>query len=91
MLVMILSSVSVSLRGELSRWLIEPVAGTFVGNVSGLVRDHLWELTCSKAKDGSVTQLYRSNNEQGFVIRQFGTPRRTPIDFDGVQLIKIAK
>ena len=34
MIVMILEKVSVGLRGELSRWLIEPRTGVFVGQVS---------------------------------------------------------
>ena len=35
MIIMILENVPVGLRGELSRWLIEPRAGVFVGHVSG--------------------------------------------------------
>jgi len=46
MLVMILETVPVGLRGELTRWLIEPHPGVFVGHVSGLVRDRLWLKCC---------------------------------------------
>ena len=41
MIVMILENVPTSLRGELSRWLLEPRAGVFVGHVSARVRDKL--------------------------------------------------
>ncbi|MEI7990087.1 MAG: type I-E CRISPR-associated endoribonuclease Cas2e, partial [Chloroflexota bacterium] len=43
MLVMILEQVSKSARGELSRWLIEAKPGVYIGHVSALVRDLLWE------------------------------------------------
>ena len=46
MVVIILEKVSPALRGELTRWLIEPHPGVFVGHVSGMVRDRLWEKCC---------------------------------------------
>ncbi len=42
MLVMILEKLPRSLRGALSRWLIEVRPGTFLGNPSQRVRDELW-------------------------------------------------
>ncbi len=44
MIAMILESVALSLRGELTRWLLEPQAGVFVGNISAMVRHKLWEI-----------------------------------------------
>ena len=32
---------------------------------------------------------YAANNEQGFCMEVHGDPRRTVVDFDGLQLIKI--
>jgi len=46
MVVMILECVPESLRGELSRWLLEPKAGVFVGTVTATVRERLWERVC---------------------------------------------
>ena len=46
MVVMIMESVPVSLRGELSRWLIEPHPGVFLGHLTAMVRDRLWERAC---------------------------------------------
>ncbi len=46
MIVLILEKVPTSLRGELTRWLLELKAGVFVGKVSAMVRDRLWEHVC---------------------------------------------
>lgn len=89
MLVMILERVPPSLRGELSRWLIEPRAGVFVGNVSALVRDKLWEKCGKRLKGGAMMQLWSTNNEQGYAIRSEGTNDREVVDYEGVQLIRI--
>lgn len=86
---MILEKVPTSLRGELTRWLIEPHAGVFVGHVSALVRDKLWEKCCDKLKEGGVVQLWATNNEQRFTIRSFGATHRDVVDFDGLQLIRL--
>jgi len=89
MVVMILENVPVSLRGELARWLIEPCPGTFVGDVSAMVRDRLWEKCCSRRKQGGVIQAWSTNTEQGFDIRTFGLTRREVVDYDGLKLIRI--
>ncbi|HVO70926.1 MAG TPA: type I-E CRISPR-associated endoribonuclease Cas2e [Aggregatilineaceae bacterium] len=91
MLVMILESVPVAVRGELTRWLIEPHAGVFVGHVSAMVRDRLWELCCRKCSAGGVVQIWSTNNEQGFTIRLHGNTRRTVVDFEGLQLIRMPR
>jgi CRISPR-associated protein Cas2 len=88
MVVIILESVPTSLRGELTRWLIEPHPGVFVGHLSGMVRDRLWEKCCQKVKEGGVLQLWSTNTEQRFVMRTFGATRREVADFEGLQLIR---
>lgn len=89
MVVIILESVPPALRGELARWLIEPHPGVFVGHLSGMVRDRLWEKCCQKVKEGGVLQLWSTNNEQRFTLRSFGTTRRELVDFEGLQLIRL--
>jgi CRISPR-associated protein Cas2 len=89
MVVIILESVPTSLRGELTRWLIEPHPGVFVGHLSGMVRDRLWEKCCQKVKEGGVLQLWSTNNEQRFTLRTFGATRRELVDFEGLQLIRL--
>lgn len=91
MTVMILESVPTSLRGELTRWLLEPKAGVFVGNVSALVRDKLWSKVCEKAKGGGCIMIHNTNNEQGFAFRIFGDCSREIIDLEGLSLIRIPK
>lgn len=89
MVVMILETVPISLRGELTRWLIEPHSGVFVGHVSGMVRDRLWFKCCKSSKGGGVLQIWTTNTEQKFQMRSYGTTKREIVDFDGLQLIRI--
>lgn len=89
MVVMILEKVPTSLRGELNRWLIEPHAGVFVGHLSGMVRDKLWEKCREKLKEGGAVQMWSTNNEQRFEIRSFGNTRRQIVNFDGMKLVRL--
>ncbi|QLH75188.1 MAG: type I-E CRISPR-associated endoribonuclease Cas2 [Methanomassiliicoccales archaeon] len=88
MLIMILESVPQSLRGELSRWMIEPRTGVFIGKVSGEVRDKLWDKCLESKKFGSVIQIWNSNNEQGFSARAYGLKSKKFVDLDGLILVK---
>jgi len=88
MVVMVLENVPVSLRGELTRWLIEPRAGVFVGHVSALVRDKLWEKCSKHKKAGSVVQIWSTNNEQRFAMRSVGDNSREIVEFEGLSLIR---
>lgn len=88
MVVLILERVTPGLRGELTRWLIEPRANVFVGRISALVRDRLWEKICKGLRAGSsATLIYAADNEQGYAIRQEGEATRLVRDFEGIFLI----
>lgn len=89
MTVIILEKVPASLRGELTRWLLEPHPGVFIGHVSAMVRDRLWDKCCQKLKEGGALQAWSTNNEQRFTIRMAGNTKRTVVDFDGLQLIQL--
>lgn len=90
MVVMILERVPASVRGELSRWMLEVRTGVFVGRLSALVRDKLWEFIESRiAEEGACLLVHRSEDQQGFSIRVAGDPTRTIEDFDGVSLVRI--
>lgn len=89
MVVMILEKVPTSLRGELTRWLIEPRPGTFVGHVNAMVRDRLWEKCCQKKRAGGVLQIWTTNTEQRFQMRAYGDTQREIVKFDGLQLIRL--
>jgi CRISPR-associated protein Cas2 len=89
MVVLILERAPTSLRGELTRWLLEPQAGVFVGNVSAAVRDRLWEEVKCRLRGGGAMMVHNAANEQGFAIRIHAQAARTVEDFDGLQLIRI--
>ena len=89
MLVMILQRVSPGARGMLSRWLLEPQTGVFVGDVSAMVRDRLWERCCKEARDGAVMQIWSTNTEQGYAMRTHGRTRREVVEYQGLQLIRV--
>ena len=90
MVVIVMDTAHPSLRGELTNWLLEPKPGTFVGNLSTAVRERIWDkIRFSPYKCGGALMIYSTNTEQGFKIEMHGDPKRTIIDLDGVQLIKI--
>ncbi|MBN2054106.1 type I-E CRISPR-associated endoribonuclease Cas2 [bacterium] len=89
MVVMVLENVPVGLRGELTRWLLEPKAGVFVGRISAMVRDRLWEKACGSARDGGCLMIHSSDTEQGYRIRSWGKTARRIEDFEGLFLVRV--
>lgn len=89
MTVIILERVPVGLRGELTRWMIEPHTGVFVGRVSALVRDTLWKHICQHTRDGAAILIYQTNNEQGYGVRSCGETARLLTNFEGLTLVTI--
>ncbi|MBI4336991.1 MAG: type I-E CRISPR-associated endoribonuclease Cas2 [Chloroflexi bacterium] len=90
MVVMILERTDSRTRGELTRWLLEPKAGVFVGTVSALVRDKLWQLACQRVGgSGGGILVYNTDNEQGFALRLWGDTTRVVRDFDGLNLVTV--
>jgi len=89
MVVLILECVPTGLRGELTRWLLEPKTGVFVGRVSAMVREKLWAKACAEADAGGCTMIHTTNSEQGYRIQSSGKTSRTVEDFDGLQLVRI--
>lgn len=88
MVVIVLDCARETLRGELTKWLLETKPGVFVGNLNAVVRDKLWEKV-EKGEPTGALMIYSTNNEQGFTIQMLGEPHRSVVDFDGVQLIKV--
>lgn len=91
MTILILERVPATLRGELSRWMIEPRTGVFVGKVSAMVRDRLWDKARLGAKSGAGMLLYSSPTEQGFSARSFGETTRDIVDWEGLTLVYTPK
>ena len=87
MVVIILEKVPISLRGELTRWLLEVHTGVFIGNISAMVRELLWKLILEKLREGGGVMLHNAANEQGYSLRMCGNTSRQIRDFDGLALI----
>ncbi len=83
-----MTAVKPGLRGELTRWMIEPQAGVFVGNLPARVRDKLWEKVEREVKEGSAVLLHSARTEQGFAVRCHGDRSRVPVDWEGLTLIR---
>ena len=91
MVILLMENVPAGLRGELSRWMIEPKAGVFIGKMSAMVRDKLWERACKGTKGGAATLFYSSQTEQGFTVRTHGEANRTLVDWEGLTLVRLPK
>lgn len=91
MVVLVLERVPASLRGELTRCMLEPRTGVFVGTVSAAVRDRLWDKVCQGLRDGGSILIHTAANEQGFVIRTWGETSRVVEDFEGLCLIRVPR
>jgi len=88
MIMMVLERVRPSLRGELTRWMLEVHAGVFVGDPPASVRDRLWEKVCGEAGQGGCVLAHSDNSEQGFAIRTWGPTRRAVEDYEGLTLVR---
>lgn len=76
----------------MSRWMLEPKTGVFVGSPSARVRDQLWERAIKASKGtGSILQIWTDKSPQGFSYRQVGTAERELIDFEGLTLVRISQ
>lgn len=75
------------LRGDLSKWLCEINTGVYVGNVSGRVRDALWDRVCQHLKDGQATMVFNAAGEQKMDFRTHNTTWEA-VDFDGIKLMR---
>jgi CRISPR-associated protein Cas2 len=88
MIVISTTAVPDHVRGALSRWLIEPTPGLYVGTVSARVRDELWSAVAASVDEGAAVCIHPADNEQGFHIKTAGQRRRMIADFDGLQLVR---
>ena len=89
MVVIAMDNASQNIRGELTKWFLELKPGVFVGNVNARIRELLWERVCTTPSADGAVMVYSSNNEQGFTMILAGTPKRSIVDLDGIQLVKI--
>jgi len=88
LVILIVENAQPSLRGLLSRWLIQPRAGVFVGRLSARVRDRLWEMVVKSGKADGALLIHGAQTEQQFRIRCWGETSREPVDFEGLTLVR---
>lgn len=86
MIVVTLEKCPPALRGDLTKWLFEVNTGVYVGQVSGRVRDQLWQRICDQIKDGRATMVFSTNTEQRFAFRVHNSEWQIA-DFDGMKLM----
>jgi CRISPR-associated protein Cas2 len=88
MIVFLVENAQPSLRGVLSRWMLQLKPGVFVGKLSARVRDKLWEKVIHSAKVRGALLIYQAPTEQGFEVRSYGQTDREPVEFEGLTLIR---
>jgi CRISPR-associated protein Cas2 len=88
LMVLAVTAVPPSVRGAISRWLIEAAPGLYVGSVSARVRDELWVAIEDVIGDGAAVCAFPDDSEQGYRLRTAGDRRRETVDFDGLTLVK---
>lgn len=86
MIVITVTDCPPSLKGDLSKWLMEVNTGVFVGKVSSRVRDKLWARVQETIKTGRATMVYSMRNEQKMDFKVHNA-QWEPIDFDGIKLV----
>ncbi len=93
MMVLILRNVRPGFRGRLTRWLVQPQSGVYIGHLSGRVRDRLWETICEEVdlKGGSAILITPAATEQGYRILTRGEVPKEFVDFEGLTLPKSSR
>lgn len=87
MIVLTLTECPPSLRGELTRWLLEIDTGVYVGSVSARVRDQIWQRVVNEANKGRAIMVFSSGEgEQRLDFRTHHSDWE-PIDYDGLKLM----
>ena len=86
MIVLHLTDCPISLRGDLTKWLLEIASGVFVGQVSTRVRDELWSRVKEHCRNGRAVLVFNTNGEQQLDFHVHGDTWE-PIDFDGIKLM----
>lgn len=87
MLVIVLSAVPPSTRGDISKWLFEVHPGVYVGSPSRQVGDKLWERIERSIGSGAAVMIRSDRSEQEYEIKTLNSGWKV-VDFDGVKLMK---
>lgn len=86
MIVITLTKVPNSLRGDLTKWCQEIQTGVYVGSFSARIRERLWSRILKNIGTGEATLVYSTNNELGYTFKTTRSDKKV-IDYDGVPLM----
>jgi CRISPR-associated protein Cas2 len=87
MIAVIINDAPPRLRGRLAVWLLEVRAGVYLGVYSARTREMIIEQVKTLIGEGDAVVAWDAPNDAGFTFETFGTNRRVPVDFDGLQLV----
>lgn len=87
MMVVIVNNAPPRLRGRLAVWLLEVRAGVYLGHYSVRTRQMITEQVAAMIDEGDAVIAWAAPNDAGFAFETYGTNRRMPVDFDGLQLV----
>lgn len=85
--VLTVSSVPPSLRGHISKYMIQVSPGVFVGRVNARVRDNLWGRVVQLKNTGAATLVFSDDSEQRFQILT-DLSRWEAVDLDGLTFVE---
>lgn len=86
MVTIVISSCPPSLRGDLTKWLLEVDSGVYIGRVTARVKEMLWERIVRSLQGGHAIIISTTRNEQHFEIEVHNSNLK-PVDFDGITLM----
>ena len=89
MVVIATTAVPEHVRGALSRWMIEPSVGVYVGTMSARVREELWKVVSASVGTGAAVCMHPGDNEQGYEVLTAGERRREVVDWEGMSLVQM--
>ncbi len=87
MVVLVLEQGGRPLRGTVSRWMLEISSGVFVGNLSAIVRQKVWDMVrLFPARKGAIV-VYPAATEQGLCIETIGQLKNDVVSVDDIFLM----
>ena len=86
MVTIIISCCPQSLRGDLTKWLLEVDCGVYVGRVTTRVGDMIWDRIEGSVGAGHAIMISTAKNEQHFSVKVHNSSLK-PVDFEGLVLM----
>jgi CRISPR-associated protein Cas2 len=85
MLMMLMEAVPPRLKGELTRWLTPLSSRVYIGRVTPVVRDMLWDKARRECPAGRLMQAWSApQSERGFEFRMQGFEGISKVELEGV-------